>query len=152
MDCCPRSRWTPEESSDPQSTSITVFVFDACYQGDLPRMRELIAAGQDVNARPPKWKSVYQPTALAYAVWGNQPDAVRLLLKSGANPNKPDGDHNYRPLHWASYKSDHAECAQLLVDAGADVSVTTARGFTPLDIARGFNDVVSSKPGVVRQA
>ena len=23
-------------------------------------------------------------------------------------------DGNYHPLHWASYKSDHAECAQAL--------------------------------------
>lgn len=37
---------------------------------------------------------------------------------------------------------------QLLVDAGADTSVTTKRGFTPLEIARGQNNVVSSKPGV----
>ena len=57
-------------------------------------------------------------------------------------------DQNYRPLHWASYKSDHAECAQLLVDAGADPNVTTARGFTPLQLAHGQNSNVSSKPGV----
>ncbi|KAL1529714.1 hypothetical protein AB1Y20_000652 [Prymnesium parvum] len=57
-------------------------------------------------------------------------------------------DGNYHPLHWASYKSDHAECAQLLVEAGADISVRTKRGFTPLEIARGQNNVVSSKPGV----
>jgi len=123
--------------------------WDAAYQGDLPRMREMIDNDPAVvNRHPPTWKSVYQPTALAYAVWGNQPSAVRLLLENGADPNLADGDHNYHPLHWTSYKSDHAECAQFLVNAGADVAVKTARGFTPLQMATGLNDVVSPKPGV----
>ena len=65
--------------------------FDAAYQGDLTRMRGSIESGHDVNALPPSWKSVYQPTALAYAVWGNQPEAVRFLLEHGADPNLPDG-------------------------------------------------------------
>ena len=55
-------------------------------------MRECIVDEPEiVNKHPPSWKSVYQPTALAYAVWGNQPSAVRLLLESGANPNLADG-------------------------------------------------------------
>lgn len=122
--------------------------FDAAFQGDLERMRKMLDDGHDVNDHPPMWKSVYQPTALAYAVWGNQPEAVRLLLDSRADPNQADGDGNYHPLHWASYKSDHAECAAMLVEAGADPTVTTARGFTPLQLARGNNSNVSSKPGV----
>ena len=61
-------------------------------QKDLSdQLHEILAEGQDVNAYPPAWKSVYQPTALAYAVWGNQPEAVRLLLERGADPNQPDG-------------------------------------------------------------
>eukprot|EP00322_Chrysochromulina_rotalis_P005720 CAMPEP_0115838166 /NCGR_PEP_ID=MMETSP0287-20121206/5588_1 /TAXON_ID=412157 /ORGANISM="Chrysochromulina rotalis, Strain UIO044" /LENGTH=497 /DNA_ID=CAMNT_0003291683 /DNA_START=4 /DNA_END=1494 /DNA_ORIENTATION=+ len=135
-------------SSLPRGGANTAF-WDAAHQGDLPRMRECIAEDPEiVNKHPPKWKSAYQPTALAYAVWGNKPAAVRLLLESGADPNLADADSNYHPLHWASYKSDHAECAQLLVDAGADVNVKTARGFTPLEMATGHNNVVSAKPGV----
>ena len=57
-------------------------------------------------------------------------------------------DNNYHPLHWASYKSDHAECAQLLVDSGAELNVKSARGFTPLQMATGNNNLVSAKPGV----
>ena len=123
-------------------------IFDAAHQGDLERLQQIIDDGVDVNGHPPAWKSAYQPTALGYAVWGNQPEAVKLLLEAGADPDKADGDDNYHPLHWASYKSDHAECAQLLIDFGADPGVVSAAGFTPLQMAHGDNAVVSSKPGV----
>jgi hypothetical protein len=122
--------------------------FDACHRGDLDVMTKAIAAGQDVNARAPTSKSVYQPTALAYAIWGQQADAVRMLLARGADPDLSDGDSNYCPLHWASYGKDNTELVGLLVDAGADLTVKTARGFTPIALARGLNDLVSSKPGV----
>jgi hypothetical protein len=74
-------------------------LFDAAFQGDLHRLQELIDAGRDVNEHPPLWKSVYQPTALAYAVWGDQPDAVQLLLENRADPNQPDGVRALRRLH-----------------------------------------------------
>ena len=123
-------------------------LFDAAFQGDIERLKQMLDDGADVNSHPPIWKSVYQPTALAYAVWGNQPEALKLLLDYHADPNLADGDGNYRPLHWSSYKSDHAECAAMLVEAGANPAVTTARGFTPLQLALGNNSNVSSKPGV----
>lgn len=74
------------------------------------------------------------------------PVAARPLSFSGVRVRVQD--NNYRPLHWASYKDDNSECAQLLVDAGADLGVTSANGFTPLQMANGHNNVVSSKPGV----
>ena len=97
-----------------------VTLWDACFSGDVLTLRKLIdAKQQNVDAHPPKSRTAYQPTALAYAVWGNQSEAVEMLLEAGADPDLADGDDNYCPLHWATYKGDHAECAQLLVDAGA---------------------------------
>ena len=109
----------------------------AAHQGDIDRLRELLDQGQDLDAYPPAGDSAYRPTALAYAVWGNQPDAASLLLECGANPNRPDGDENYYPLHWASYHRDHADCAQILVEAGADLDVRSYKGYTPLQLAMG---------------
>ena len=56
---------------------------------------------------------------LSAAVEGNEPLAVRLLLRKGANPNLQDGDGDRYPLHWASAFGDYDECAELLVQAGA---------------------------------
>ena len=92
-------------------------IWAAAHQGDLVRLEELLNSGEDPNAHQPESKSAYRPTPLAYAVWGDQPDALRLLLEHGGDPNRADGDGNYHPLHWAVYKGDHADCAQLLVDA-----------------------------------
>jgi len=74
------------------STSNDQFGFwDAAHQGDLRRLRQMIDGGCDVNGTCPAWKSAYQPTALAYAVWGNQLEAIKLLLEAGANPDQVDG-------------------------------------------------------------
>lgn len=74
------------------STSADQFGFwDAAHQGDLRRLRQMIDGGCNVNGTCPAWKSAYQPTALAYAVWGNQLDAIKLLLDSGADPDRVDG-------------------------------------------------------------
>ena len=77
------------------STSMSSF-WSSAHQGDTDRLVELLSQGQDVDEYCPAGVSAYRPTALAYAVWGNQPDAVALLLERGANPNRSDGDQNYR--------------------------------------------------------
>lgn len=126
--------------------------WSAAFQGDEERVNELLDAGQDIDEYPPPGASAYRPTALANAVWGNRPEMVELLLKRGANPNLYDGDNNYSPLHWASYRGDHAECAELLIEAGADINALSwanRNGFTPLEMAEGKNQVVSRKPGVM---
>lgn len=126
--------------------------WSAAFQGDEERVNELLDAGQEIDAHPPPGASAYRPTALANAVWGNRPEMVQLLLERGANPNLYDGDNNYSPLHWASYRGDHAECAELLVEAGSDItarSYSNRSGFTPLEMALGKNQVVSRKPGVM---
>ena len=126
--------------------------WSAAFQGDEERVNELLDSGQDIDAYPPPGASAYRPTALANAVWGNRPEMVQLLLERGANPNLYDGDNNYSPLHWASYRGDHAECAELLLEAGADITAlswSNRNGFTPLEMAQGKNQVVSRKPGVM---
>jgi ankyrin repeat protein len=116
----------------------------AAEHGDLARLKMLLDAGHDVNAlceEKAAWKrDTRHRSPLSAAVDGNEPLAVRLLLRRGANPNLQDGDGDRFPLHWASSNGDHEECAQLLVQAGASVDVRDANGHTPLEFARGSAD------------
>ncbi len=57
-------------------------------------------------------------------------DAVRALLKQGANVNAADADGT-TALHWASYRDD-LETADLLISAGAKVNAANDLGATPL--------------------
>ena len=57
-------------------------------------------------------------------------DAVRTLLKQGANVNAADTDGT-TALHWASYRDD-LEMTDLLLGAGAKVNAANDLGATPL--------------------
>ena len=61
-------------------------------------------------------------------------EAVRRLLRDGADVNAPQGD-GMTPLHWAAERDD-AELADILLYAGARVDAGTRIGhYTPLHLA-----------------
>ncbi len=61
-------------------------------------------------------------------------EAVKTLLKSGADVNAAQGD-GMTALHWAARNGD-AELTQMLLFAGANVKATTRLGgYTPLMMA-----------------
>ncbi len=76
----------------------------------------------------------------------NIPDAVKLLLDAGADPNTRNGI-GYTPLYYAAdgrgYRN--GEVVKLLIDHGADPNVRTNYGLLPLFIAIEF-----AKPDAVR--
>jgi ankyrin repeat protein len=57
-------------------------------------------------------------------------EALRALLKQGAQVNEAEGDGT-TALHWASYRDD-VESADLLIRAGAKVNAANDLGATPL--------------------
>jgi ankyrin repeat protein len=67
---------------------------------------------------------------LSEAIKNSDPQAVRALLKQGANVNAVEGDGT-TALHWASYRDD-VETADLLIKAGAKVNAANDLGATPL--------------------
>jgi ankyrin repeat protein len=76
-------------------------------------------------------------TALYKAAFRGFTEVVKFLITEGnAEVNKADNDGR-TPL-WMAASKGNAEIAALLVKEGADVSIT-AKGFTPLTIARALN-------------
>ena len=74
------------------------------------------------------------PASLIDAAMQGNKDAVRTLLKQGADVNTAQGD-GMTALHWAAQKGD-VELAKTLLYAGANVKAATrVGGYTPMLIA-----------------
>ncbi len=67
---------------------------------------------------------------LSEAVRSDDREAVRRLIKQGADVNAPEGDGS-TALHWASYRDD-GEISDQLLRAGAKVNAVNDLGATPL--------------------
>ncbi|MFM8532796.1 MAG: ankyrin repeat domain-containing protein, partial [Acidimicrobiia bacterium] len=82
---------------------------------------------------------------VADAVMARDREAVKTLLKNGADVNAAQGD-GMTALHWAARNGD-AELTQMLLYAGANVKATTRLGgYTPLMMAadQGHASVIAA--------
>ena len=68
---------------------------------------------------------------LIHEVWRNDLEAVKHLLASGANPNKP-GRAWSSAIACAGENDRTGEVAQALARAGADINIQDEHGTTPL--------------------
>src|SRR6058998_3781955 len=85
------------------------------------------------------WMYAAAPASVAEAARQGNRDAVRALLKDGADVNTALGD-GMTALHYAATRHD-VELAKLLLYAGANVKATTRiGGYTPLLIASRDGD------------
>lgn len=78
-------------------------------------------------------------TALMLATINGSPEIVRLLLARRADPNKRCGKLKDTPLMFAARNQNRA-IATLLLDAGADPTLTNAHGETALTLATRHGD------------
>lgn len=68
---------------------------------------------------------------------GGDLEAVRALLARGAQVNEVVGTEG-TALHWAA-RMGRREVVELLLEAGADVSILNEQGYTPYAVAREWS-------------
>lgn len=107
------------------------------HNGDTETVALLLDAGAAIEGDA----GLYGGKPLHWAA-EHAPGAVKLLLERGAkvdSRNLGDGDmQGFTPLIMcAKQKDDCAECAELLLAAGADVNARAANGKSALDYALG---------------
>jgi ankyrin repeat protein len=102
--------------------------------GEPEVIRALIAAGADIKEHDPDGTSLLQ-----MAVMTNHVEAAQALIAAGAPLNDAD-KHGYTPLLYAStvdFGDDRM--VSLLLKAGADPTLRTKAGETPLSQARRYH-------------
>jgi ankyrin repeat protein/catechol 2,3-dioxygenase-like lactoylglutathione lyase family enzyme len=109
----------------------------ACSAGDVEALRGLLTADPGLVRE----RIASGSTGLHQAV--RHPEALRLLIAHGADPNVRDTADNASPLHFAA-ASGALESVRILLDAGADVHGTgdLHKGDVIGWAARGGHDAV----------
>jgi ankyrin repeat protein len=103
----------------------------AAYLGHTEIVRLLLEAGADVRAVDPGMKA----TALHAAAYAGRTDAARLLIQHGIDIDKQGPRNGYTALHDAIWQNN-IETARVIIDAGANLTLASHTGETPLDFAR----------------
>ena len=106
-------------------------LISAARTGDLPRIKELLALGVDVN-----WQNRFGITALWQSSWKGNLEITRVLLNAGADVNIKDQVWKATPLEM----TNDLETIKTLVEAGSQtrnklLKNAALRGHLPLLIA-----------------
>lgn len=103
----------------------------AAYLGHNTVLAALLEAGADVGVLDPGM----QATGLHAAAYAGHAEACALLITHGVELNRQGPHNGYTALHDAVWQSNLA-AATVLVQAGADRTIRSKQGLTPLDMAK----------------
>jgi hypothetical protein len=106
-----------------------VSVFDAVVRREMQSLQELIHAGHEVDVRDP-----YGQTPLMYAVDHHDEEAVRVLLAAGAHVDARSAA-GWTALMYAARNLQATDLLQVLLDAGADLTLRNDQGQSARDLA-----------------
>lgn len=106
----------------------------AAYKGYHEIVRLLLEAGADVGAVDPSMKA----TALHAAAYAGRTEAAKLLVEYKIDINKQGPYNGYTALHDAIWQNN-VEVVKVLLDAGADLTLLSNDGQSPLDFAKARN-------------
>ena len=112
----------------------------AIADGDLARLRERVTSGIDLDAQD----HLRGYVLLHVAAQQVDVEAVRLLLRSGADPNVADACGN-GPLWTAVFNDREGQIIDLLQEAGANPAHVNHAGETPISLARRIGGVAADR-------
>eukprot|EP01045_Picozoa_sp_COSAG04_P028475 COSAG04_NODE_4429_length_2100_cov_1.210395_1_plen_358_part_00 len=121
MGTCPGQEVGP----GPEGASKYAEIHLAVTRGNLEKLKELLAAGVDVDLRTEEGF-----TTLHIAVARSQPDIVQLLLEAGSDVSIGDKMAEHTPLHLACV-AGNVQVVQLLLEYGANAEQVDKAGFYP---------------------
>jgi len=111
-------------------------IFEAAASGRLDRLDEIIAADPDITRQ-----STDGWTPLHLAAFFGRTDAARRLIDAGADLRAIAANSTANtPLHAAIAGRGDEELVLRMLMAGADATVPTAEGYTPLHVAASRGD------------
>jgi uncharacterized protein len=106
----------------------------ASYLGHTEIVKLLLDAGADVKAVDPGMKA----TALHAAAYAGRTDAAKLLIQYKIDIDKQGPYNGYTALHDAIWQNN-IQTAKVIIDAGANLTLKSNSGETPLDFAKAKN-------------
>ncbi|TFH28172.1 MAG: ankyrin repeat domain-containing protein [Bacteroidia bacterium] len=128
-------------AEDPEGRTALIF---AAFNGHSEILLDLFTAGAKVDSR-----DMLGRTALMYASTGPFPEAVKILLDKGAEPNVVDSDEHFTALMHAAAEGQ-LEVVKVLMSHGADHTLKDIDGDDAASFAQqaGHTAVVNYLQGV----